>query len=519
MADNKLDKKISSFKSMDNYQDQAILSPKRLKVEKEATIDDVIEILDPRMRMKKISYICKNVKYLNGIDKLLISFPGITQVLIQEIVKMYDSISSKTLLKKSLNVHYQNIISILIFLFKNKEIRKKLMDIKITDYIVPLLMNIDYKNNEGLTILIFFIFLVIINDADDKTLLTVYDFGIITFSIKALENVSSKNYEVLLSIISKLLQNHHILNDFCNDNQLLSYLLKFMGHSLSNLDIVGQEKIKIINYILKVFSIIVKDPKGKVQINKKMPKVLFDEKFLSQLDEKSISYIKIFYSEYMNNKKIINLIVKTSIFKDLDSKFSNDQYNNSKMEVISNLSEDSKFLHIEKSIMIKDMDKETNVPQNMINVKETFMKRSLLEKLNINDCLNKKNDSYTSKNKSDFNENISNSQSIKNFSNIIENNKDKDNEIKESININNNVQSHFNNKSNQNKDYICLKNEEKQLVKHNILICDITQINKKIDLESSLFFAEKGYFLTGNKENIDIKDKKVIFFNFLEYCT
>lgn len=512
MSVNNVDKKISSFKSPDNKIDQNLSSPKKLKAEKEATVEDVLEILDPIMRMKKISYICKNVKYLNGIDKLLVSFPGIIQVIIQEIVKMYDSISSQNTLKKSMNVHYQNIISILIFLFKNKEIRNTLLDLKITDYIVPLLMNIDYKNNEGLSILIFFIFLVIINDADDKTLLTVYDFGIIAFSIKALENVTAKNYEVLLSILSKLLQNHYILNDFCNDTQLLSYLLKFMGHSLSNLDLINQEKAKIINYILKLFSIIVRDPKGKANINKKMPKILFDDKFLAQLDEKSISYIKIFYTEYLNNKKIINLIRKTNIFKELDNNnLLKEQFNNSKMEVVSNLSEDSKFLHIDKSTLLKDVDKEKDKSKfaniESINYIDPFKKISLLEKLKINeDFVKKDNSSTKTKNYSDsLIDMINNSNSIKNLTNNTDNFKDKEN-IEETSIIK--KESIIEKSEDVSKTPV---NGEKNLVKYNILACDISQVNKTMDLESSLLFAEKGY-VTAN-----LTEKKVKYFLILEF--
>lgn len=509
MSVNNVDKKLSSFKSQDNNNDQNLSSPKKLKAEKEATVEDVLEILDPILRMKKISYICKNVKYLNGIDKLLVSFPGIIQVIIQEIVKMYDSISSQNTLKKSMNVHYQNIISILIFLFKNKEIRNTLLDLKITDYIVPLLMNIDYKNNEGLSILIFFIFLVIINDADDKTLLTVYDFGIIAFSIKALENVTAKNYEVLLSILSKLLQNHYILNDFCNDTQLLSYLLKFMGHSLSNLDLINQEKAKIINYILKLFSIIVRDQKGKANINKKMPKILFDDKFLAQLDEKSISYIKIFYNEYLNNKKIINLIRKTNIFKELDNNnLLKEQINNSKMEVVSNLSEDSKFLHIDKSTLLKEVDKETdksrgsNIESN--NYIDPFKKVSLLEKLKINGDFVKKDNSIKTKKFSDsLIDMINNSNSIKNFTN----NTDKEKENIEETSILK--------KESILEKYVDVSktpvNGEKVLIKYNILTCDISQVTKTMDLESSLLFAEKGYLTTNST------DKKVRYFLILEF--
>ena len=47
MSVNNVDKKLSSFKSQDNNNDQNLSSPKKLKAEKEATVEDVLEILDP----------------------------------------------------------------------------------------------------------------------------------------------------------------------------------------------------------------------------------------------------------------------------------------------------------------------------------------------------------------------------------------------------------------------------------------------------------------------------------------
>ena len=54
-------------------------------------------------------------------------------------------------------------------------------------------------------------------------------------------------------------------------------------------------------------------------------------------------------------------------------------------------------------------------------------------------------------------------------------------------------------------------NGEKVLVKYNILACDISQVNKNMDLESSLLFAEKGYLTTNSN------DKKVKYFLILEF--
>jgi hypothetical protein len=123
----------------------------------------------------------------------------------------------------------------------------------------------------------------------------------------------------------------------CCNKKLLDECFNGLGKNISSKNKKFSDKNK--KSCIKIYSVLVQNPNGKKELNRKIPKVLFNKKFYDSLDQKSKKYMDSFYSNFLENddkrlsKIICDIIGNESVTKIENLKINNENNGSSKCDL------------------------------------------------------------------------------------------------------------------------------------------------------------------------------------------
>ena len=242
------------------------------------------------------------------------------------------------------------------------------------------------------------IFVVLLKSCDEKIKRYICKLQIINSAIGLINELSGENVTLPLFIIEIFIACGESVKNLCNNKKLLDECLNGLGKNICSKNKNISDKNK--KSIIKIYLVLVQNPNGKRELNKKIPKVLFNKKFYDSLNESTKKYMDSFYSNFLENddkrlsKIICDIIGNESKIEKL--KICNNNTNPDKIEpkdlgVISQTSQldlEANFSHLlnDKSSVISNttnpypykrlsskvkIDKESDQsPNNVINLNE-----------------------------------------------------------------------------------------------------------------------------------------------------
>jgi hypothetical protein len=159
---------------------------------------------------------------------------------------------------------------------------------------------------------------------------------IINCAIGLINDLIGENMTLPLYIIEFFISCKESVKYLCYNKKLLDDCLNGLGKSISSKNKNMSDKNK--KSIIKIYSVLVQNPNGKKELNRKIPKVLFNKKFYDSLDQKSKKYMDSFYSNFLENddkrlsKIICDIIGNESVTK-IENLKNNNENNGSKCDL------------------------------------------------------------------------------------------------------------------------------------------------------------------------------------------